>query len=230
MENSNVIFLTSNYSINCKKLESLLIDRGALHSIKTVCVDSKEIRDIITSSTNIKISYLPCIIVIDIDNVIKYESDEAFAFVDEFFPPVIQQDETPTNIGINKNTDNKQVSFNNNVSKIVSTQKETDIRSDNGFEGESSVIDITDNDTEQEDVSFISEKHNQETVNKKDKYVPQSLLKKNELPDINDLEDFSDPSGMSENITKKSKQNNGISQSSIISSAMALQKERESIS
>ena len=97
------VLFHSKYSPNSKriteKLRNAPVDITTMYKIQPVCIDNEDIRSRILSSTEIQISYVPCILIIYPNGgVEKYEGDSAFTWVDEKVrrhapppPPVIKR-------------------------------------------------------------------------------------------------------------------------------------------
>ena len=111
---SEVIFLYSKYSSNSKKL--LDICRNKIPEIGYLCIDNINIRKRVLKNTQIKITYVPCILLIYTSGVIeKYEGEHAFMWIKELLekinppqqelpPPSNQQELQPVKNGLSGNT------------------------------------------------------------------------------------------------------------------------------
>ena len=88
------ILLYSQYSSKCKKLTNLIeecqIDIKSIMNLNMVCIDNEKIRKQISSSKNIIINYVPCILIVyDDGGVEKYEGSKSFKLVKNSFKLVI---------------------------------------------------------------------------------------------------------------------------------------------
>jgi hypothetical protein len=111
---SEVIFLYSKYSSNSKKL--LDVCRNKVPGIRYLCIDNINVRKRVLKNTQIKITYVPCILLIYTSGVIeKYEGEHAFMWIKEMVekmnppqqelpPPPNQQELQPVKNGLSGNT------------------------------------------------------------------------------------------------------------------------------
>ena len=73
----NSICLYSKYSSNSKKLLKMIADK--IPNINYICVDNEKVRGRILNNKNIKIDYVPCILIVRENGIIeKYEGQHAF--------------------------------------------------------------------------------------------------------------------------------------------------------
>ena len=101
MEHHLCVLLYSNYSVACKNLLSALtscpIDLYNLAGLNNICIDNENIRKQITSSKNIVITNVPCLLVIYQGfRIEKYEGQNLYDWIDNFVeknlpPPPPQQ-------------------------------------------------------------------------------------------------------------------------------------------
>ena len=73
----NSVCLYSKYSSNSKKLLKTIADK--IPNINYICVDNEKVRARILNNKNIKIDYVPCILIIRETGIVeKYEGQHAF--------------------------------------------------------------------------------------------------------------------------------------------------------
>ena len=73
----NSVCLYSKYSSNSKKLLKTIADK--IPNINYICVDNEKVRGRILNNKNIKIDYVPCILIIRETGIVeKYEGQHAF--------------------------------------------------------------------------------------------------------------------------------------------------------
>lgn len=80
---SKVILLYSKYSNHCNKLINGLHRSPVKLNIDMLCIDNKNIRNIMEQSTNVLVEAVPCVMVIKDDSVEKYEGEKAFRWISE---------------------------------------------------------------------------------------------------------------------------------------------------
>jgi len=89
MEHNLCLLLYSNYSSFSDKILRMTkfnykTDCFKKMGLKYVCIDNKQIRNKIMSSNVINISYIPCILILYHDGVVeKYDDDKVFKWVDD---------------------------------------------------------------------------------------------------------------------------------------------------
>jgi len=81
---TDILCFYSKYSSRSKKL----IDQAKTLPLKYFCVDNSIARERIKTNSNLKIQYVPCILVLYKNGVVeKYEGEHAFRWVEEQLPP-----------------------------------------------------------------------------------------------------------------------------------------------
>lgn len=75
----------SNYDEDCKVLFNLLKNgnKSLFTIINPICIDYKEIHDIVRTSTNIKISMVPTLLVENNNQIELYEGNESFEYIEQ---------------------------------------------------------------------------------------------------------------------------------------------------
>lgn len=87
----------SNFDGDCKRLSDLIRNGNNSLSkiIKPVCIDYKEIHDIITTSTNIKISTVPTLLVENNNQIELYEGNESFEYIEQVIENINSENSKP---------------------------------------------------------------------------------------------------------------------------------------
>lgn len=75
----------SNLDNDCKRLSELIRNGNKSLSaiVKPICIDYKEIHDILTTSTNIRISMVPALLVENKNQIELYEGNESFEYIEQ---------------------------------------------------------------------------------------------------------------------------------------------------
>lgn len=216
------IYLYSKYSIHCQRLASLF--EYLPFKIENICIDNKNIKESILSSSKIRVNSVPCLLFVYENGIIeKYEGSETFNLVNEITKA--QQKSIPGE----KNM--KKVKFEKHVEKryipcddsIESTDSDNSDNSDSDFE-----------EKRPKNRKSKSSKKNPNTKRKSEKtgYQKSSKKHKSKLIDIEDIDDLDDlDDNEQENIdsigSKTSISMNPQTSSSVISSSNIMQKAME---
>ena len=86
------LYIYSKYSVNCKKLSTLINESGLDFNLQMVCIDNEQIRQRIKANKQLEIKIVPCILrFFPSGDVEKYEGNYAFGWVES----VIEQLKPP---------------------------------------------------------------------------------------------------------------------------------------
>lgn len=107
------LLLYSNYSPNCKKLMEIVQKNIPLEfGLNNICIDNEKVRHQIKKNQKIKISGVPCILVIFPDGIIeKYDGSHAFRWIEEIALKLRPEIKVPQNHTEMIQTQTNQKSF-----------------------------------------------------------------------------------------------------------------------
>jgi hypothetical protein len=91
-----IVVLYSKFSNACKNFVSTAGKMDIMKSIQFVCVDNKEIRNIINKDKNLKVSYLPCMFrIYDSGDIQLFEGKTAFDALKSYNTPTVSTTTSP---------------------------------------------------------------------------------------------------------------------------------------
>jgi len=226
---NRIIILYSKYSNNCKKLMDIV--RNAIINfenteLSNICIDNKDIRKKILKSKTLLVKAVPCILILYPDGgVEKYEGGTAFRWVEEIINKKKQQEKTETTTIISNLPDDKKPVKNNDDVKIQINEKK---------KSNKKVTMIDELPSEDEDIEEnIFENHENPVEDDDEQFSqlkppPSGIRSGVGNYEINEFGEFEEQSReVKRGIKTESGSSTGVKNSSLLATAMAMQKNRE---
>lgn len=226
---NRIIILYSKYSNNCKKLMDIVrntIINFENTELSNICIDNKDIRKKILKSKTLLVKAVPCILILYPDGgVEKYEGGTAFRWVEEIINKKKQQEKTESaTIISNLPGDKKPVKNNDDVKIQINEKKKSNKK----------VTMIDELPSEDEDIEEnIFENHENPVEDDDEQFSqlkppPSGIRSGVGNYEINEFGEFEEQSReVKRGIKTESGSSTGVKNSSLLATAMAMQKNRE---
>ena len=224
---NRIVILYSKYSHNCKKLMDMVrntITNFENTELSNICIDNKDIRKKILKSKTLLVKAVPCILILYPDGgVEKYEGGTAFRWVEEIIKNKKQQEKTEPVIISNLPDDKKLVKNNDDVKIKINEKKKSnkkvtmiDELPSEDEDGEENIFENHENPVE-DDEQFSQLKP-----------PPSGIRSGVGNYEINEFGEFEEQSReVKRGIKTESGSSTGVKNSSLLATAMAMQKNRE---
>ena len=225
---NRIVILYSKYSHTCKKLMDMVrntITNFENTEISNICIDNKDIRKKILKSKTLLVKAVPCILILYPDGgVEKYEGGTAFRWIEEIINNKKQQEKTEPIIILNPVDDNKQNNTCDDVKIKINEKKKSTKKV--------TMIDELPSEDENGEENIFE---NQEPAveNDEDRFSqlkppPTGIRSGVGNYELNEFGEFEEQSReVKRGIKTESGSNTGVKNSSLLATAMAMQKNRE---
>jgi len=131
MATTKHILLHSKYSRSCLRLIDSLDQIADVVELILVCIDNKDIRNQICNSKSIKITKVPCLLILNDDIVETYDGEKVFLWVNQIIQNINNSKANQVNNERNQELNNNQRERNENKQVDVKEEDEPLINTEN---------------------------------------------------------------------------------------------------